>query len=201
MESQVICAQPGPREGRLQGSPFVAEIQGGVALREGARGPLETLPSPSLLLSLRFSSPRELSPKSRCLCCPHTAQAMELLAEKALSSASGPLSPGDGMRRVLECVASGTLLEGQSPCRGAQSTRAHSGAPFKADRRTGGQTHRLQGRHVDAPTEEGGARAGAGEGPALGQHGPGSRGALLSFLERPGNLGEGNGQGNADNGL
>lgn len=57
MESEVICAQPGPGEGRLQGSPFVAEIQGGVAVREGARGPLETLPSPSLLLSLRFSSP------------------------------------------------------------------------------------------------------------------------------------------------
>uniref|UniRef100_A0A8C7AI52 Zinc finger RNA binding protein 2 n=1 Tax=Neovison vison TaxID=452646 RepID=A0A8C7AI52_NEOVI len=60
---------------------------------------------------------------------PHWA--MELLAEKALSSASGPLSPGDGMRRVLECVASGTLLAGQSPGRGAQSTRAHLGAPFK----------------------------------------------------------------------
>uniref|UniRef100_M3XYX1 DZF domain-containing protein n=1 Tax=Mustela putorius furo TaxID=9669 RepID=M3XYX1_MUSPF len=49
---------------------------------------------------------------------PHWA--MELLAEKALSSASGPLSPGDGMRRVLECVASGTLLEDgpglQDPC-------------------------------------------------------------------------------------
>ncbi|XP_022381119.1 zinc finger RNA-binding protein 2 [Enhydra lutris kenyoni] len=49
---------------------------------------------------------------------PHWA--MELLAEKALSSASGPLSPGDGMRRVLECVASGTLLTDgpglQDPC-------------------------------------------------------------------------------------
>ncbi|XP_034513406.1 zinc finger RNA-binding protein 2 isoform X3 [Ailuropoda melanoleuca] len=49
---------------------------------------------------------------------PHWA--MELLAEKALSSAMGPLSPGDGMRRVLECVASGTLLTDgpglQDPC-------------------------------------------------------------------------------------
>uniref|UniRef100_A0A8C3XNK2 Zinc finger RNA binding protein 2 n=1 Tax=Chelydra serpentina TaxID=8475 RepID=A0A8C3XNK2_CHESE len=36
--------------------------------------------------------------------------AMELLVEKALSSATSPLSPGDAMRRVLECVATGTLL-------------------------------------------------------------------------------------------
>uniref|UniRef100_A0A7N4P9H2 Zinc finger RNA-binding protein n=1 Tax=Sarcophilus harrisii TaxID=9305 RepID=A0A7N4P9H2_SARHA len=46
--------------------------------------------------------------------------AMELLVEKALSSASGPLRPGDAMRRVLECVATGTLLiDGpglQDPC-------------------------------------------------------------------------------------
>ncbi|EMP36171.1 Zinc finger RNA-binding protein 2 [Chelonia mydas] len=47
-------------------------------------------------------------------------QAMELLVEKALSSATSPLSPGDAMRRVLECVATGTLLmDGpglQDPC-------------------------------------------------------------------------------------
>ncbi|XP_072457877.1 zinc finger RNA-binding protein 2 isoform X2 [Notamacropus eugenii] len=46
--------------------------------------------------------------------------AMELLVEKALSSASGPLRPGDAMRRVLECVATGTLLADgpglQDPC-------------------------------------------------------------------------------------
>ena len=39
---------------------------------------------------------------------------MELLVEKALSSTKGPLSPGDGLRHVLECVASGMLLAGQS---------------------------------------------------------------------------------------
>lgn len=49
------------------------------------------------------------------LFCPRPAQAMELLVEKALSSTKGPLSPGDAVRRVLECVASGTLLTGQSP--------------------------------------------------------------------------------------
>ncbi|KAM9463363.1 zinc finger RNA-binding protein isoform 8-T8 [Salvelinus alpinus] len=38
--------------------------------------------------------------------------AMELLVEKAISSASGPLSPGDALRRVLECISSGVLLPG-----------------------------------------------------------------------------------------
>ncbi|KAG9355101.1 hypothetical protein JZ751_001814 [Albula glossodonta] len=38
--------------------------------------------------------------------------AMELLVEKAISSASGPLSPGDALRRVFECIASGILLPG-----------------------------------------------------------------------------------------
>ncbi|XP_060001579.1 zinc finger RNA-binding protein 2 isoform X4 [Lagenorhynchus albirostris] len=46
--------------------------------------------------------------------------AMELLVEKALSSTKGPLSPGNAVRRVLECVASGTLLTDgpglQDPC-------------------------------------------------------------------------------------
>uniref|UniRef100_A0A8C7R946 Zinc finger RNA-binding protein n=1 Tax=Oncorhynchus mykiss TaxID=8022 RepID=A0A8C7R946_ONCMY len=36
--------------------------------------------------------------------------AMELLVEKAISSATGPLSPGEAMRRVLECIATGILL-------------------------------------------------------------------------------------------
>ncbi|XP_051684969.2 zinc finger RNA-binding protein 2 isoform X2 [Oryctolagus cuniculus] len=46
--------------------------------------------------------------------------AMELLVERALSSATRPLSPGDAMRRVLEYVATGTLLADgpglQDPC-------------------------------------------------------------------------------------
>ncbi|KAK1792036.1 hypothetical protein P4O66_001814 [Electrophorus voltai] len=37
---------------------------------------------------------------------------MELLVEKAISSASGPMSPGDALRRVFECIASGILLPG-----------------------------------------------------------------------------------------
>uniref|UniRef100_A0A671PZV5 Zinc finger RNA binding protein 2 n=1 Tax=Sinocyclocheilus anshuiensis TaxID=1608454 RepID=A0A671PZV5_9TELE len=35
--------------------------------------------------------------------------AMELLVEKAISSASGPLSPGEGLRRALECIATGII--------------------------------------------------------------------------------------------
>ncbi|XP_036384402.1 zinc finger RNA-binding protein-like isoform X1 [Megalops cyprinoides] len=46
--------------------------------------------------------------------------AMELLVEKAISSASAPLSPGDALRRVFECIASGILLPGgpglMDPC-------------------------------------------------------------------------------------
>uniref|UniRef100_A0A8C9YQJ7 Zinc finger RNA-binding protein n=1 Tax=Sander lucioperca TaxID=283035 RepID=A0A8C9YQJ7_SANLU len=37
-------------------------------------------------------------------------QAMELLVEKVISSAAGPLSPGEAMRRVLECISTGILL-------------------------------------------------------------------------------------------
>lgn len=41
---------------------------------------------------------------------------MELLVEKAISSASAPLSPGEAMRRVLECIASGIILQGAKRC-------------------------------------------------------------------------------------
>lgn len=37
---------------------------------------------------------------------------MELLVEKALSSSQQPLGPGEAFRRVLECISSGLLLEG-----------------------------------------------------------------------------------------
>lgn len=33
--------------------------------------------------------------------------------EKAISSASAPLSPGDALRRVFECISSGILLPGK----------------------------------------------------------------------------------------
>lgn len=34
--------------------------------------------------------------------------------EKVISSATGPLSPGEAMRRVLECISTGILLTGQT---------------------------------------------------------------------------------------
>uniref|UniRef100_A0A672HQ18 Zinc finger RNA-binding protein n=1 Tax=Salarias fasciatus TaxID=181472 RepID=A0A672HQ18_SALFA len=43
---------------------------------------------------------------------PFPGWAMELLVEKAISSASAPLSPGDALRRVFECISSGILLPG-----------------------------------------------------------------------------------------
>jgi len=46
--------------------------------------------------------------------------ALELMVEKVLASANGPLSPGDGLRRVFEAVSSGLLLPGSpglyDPC-------------------------------------------------------------------------------------
>lgn len=40
----------------------------------------------------------------------HVIQALELLTEKVISTAGGPLSPGEALRRLLECVAGGILL-------------------------------------------------------------------------------------------
>lgn len=37
-------------------------------------------------------------------------QAMELLTEKVLSSAGGPMPPGEALRRILEAISSGILL-------------------------------------------------------------------------------------------
>ncbi|KAF7236391.1 Zinc finger RNA-binding protein [Varanus komodoensis] len=46
--------------------------------------------------------------------------AMELLVERVLNSSVGPLGPGEALRRVLECIATGMLLADgpglQDPC-------------------------------------------------------------------------------------
>ena len=39
-------------------------------------------------------------------------QAMELLVEKCVSSGGPAMSPGDALRRVFECIASGIFLPG-----------------------------------------------------------------------------------------
>jgi len=51
---------------------------------------------------------------------PLNTWALELLVERVLASAPGPLSPGDALRRVIEALASGILLPGgpglMDPC-------------------------------------------------------------------------------------
>ncbi|KAK7136599.1 hypothetical protein R3I93_016822 [Phoxinus phoxinus] len=51
--------------------------------------------------------------------------AMELLVEKAISSATGPLGPGEALRRVLECITTGIILPDgpglQDPCEKGQT--------------------------------------------------------------------------------
>lgn len=39
-------------------------------------------------------------------------QAMELLVEKCVSTGGANMAPGDALRRVFECIASGILLPG-----------------------------------------------------------------------------------------
>ena len=51
---------------------------------------------------------------------PLNEWAMELLVEKCVASGGPNMSPGDALRRVFECIASGLLLPGgpglQDPC-------------------------------------------------------------------------------------
>ncbi|KAM4887304.1 zinc finger RNA-binding protein 2 [Thomomys bottae] len=74
--------------------------------------------------------------------------AMELLVEKALSSASKPLSPGDAVRRVLECVATGTLLPGgpgiQDPCEKDQTDVLEVMTPQQREDVTASAQHALR---------------------------------------------------------
>lgn len=41
-------------------------------------------------------------------------QSLEVLAEKCLSSCEDALQPGAGLRRILECISSGLLLNGNN---------------------------------------------------------------------------------------
>lgn len=43
--------------------------------------------------------------------CPR--QPLELICEKAIATCNRPLGPGEALRRVMECIASGILLPGQ----------------------------------------------------------------------------------------
>lgn len=42
-----------------------------------------------------------------------STQPLELLVEKAIGTSERPMGVGESLRRVLECVASGILLEGE----------------------------------------------------------------------------------------
>ncbi|KAF6098224.1 zinc finger RNA binding protein 2 [Phyllostomus discolor] len=76
------------------------------------------------------------------------AWAMELLVEKAVSSAKGPLSPGDAVRRVLECVASGMLLTDgpglQDPCERDQTDVLRPMTPQEREDITASAQHALR---------------------------------------------------------
>lgn len=43
----------------------------------------------------------------------HPLQPLELICEKAIATCNRPLGPGEALRRVMECIASGILLPGQ----------------------------------------------------------------------------------------
>lgn len=62
---------------------------------------------------------------------------MELLVEKVISSAGQPLTPGDALRRVMESLASGILLDGgpgiYDPCEKDPSDPTSSLSPQKRE--------------------------------------------------------------------
>ncbi|XP_041086780.1 zinc finger RNA-binding protein-like isoform X2 [Polyodon spathula] len=74
--------------------------------------------------------------------------AMELLVEKAISSAPAPLSPGEAMRRVLECLATGILLQGGpgllDPCEKDQTDALESMTSQSRDDVTASAQHALR---------------------------------------------------------
>lgn len=51
---------------------------------------------------------------------PLRPQPLELICEKAIGTCNRPLGPGEALRRVMECVASGILLPGQSAAASAR---------------------------------------------------------------------------------
>ncbi|KAL1023294.1 hypothetical protein UPYG_G00038800 [Umbra pygmaea] len=76
------------------------------------------------------------------------AWAMELLVEKAISSATGPLSPGEAMRRLLECIATGILLPDgpglMDPCEKDQTDALGSMTPQAREDITASAQHALR---------------------------------------------------------
>lgn len=63
-----------------------------------------------------FAKSRNHPPSSSVL-----PQPLELLVEKVISTSERPMGPGESLRRVFECVATGILLSGE-----AESELLHS---------------------------------------------------------------------------
>lgn len=74
--------------------------------------------------------------------------AMELLVEKVISSAAGPLSPGEAMRRVLESISTGILLSGGpgllDPCEKDQTDALKTVTPQAREDITASAQHALR---------------------------------------------------------
>ncbi|KAF4024478.1 hypothetical protein G4228_016238 [Cervus hanglu yarkandensis] len=101
----------GGKDRSLKGVLRVGVLAKGLLLRGDRNVNLVLLcsekPSKTLLSRIAENLPKQLA-------------AMELLVEKAISSASSPQSPGDALRRVFECISSGIILKGNpgllDPC-------------------------------------------------------------------------------------
>jgi len=74
--------------------------------------------------------------------------AIELLVEKALSSSDHPMGPGEGFRRVLECIASGLFAPGGpglcDPCEKETTDAAGHMTPQEREDLTAAAQHALR---------------------------------------------------------
>jgi zinc finger RNA-binding protein len=79
---------------------------------------------------------------------PLNQWAMELLVEKCVSSGGTNMSPGDALRRVFECIASGILLPGgpglYDPCEKEPHDAASSLSPQEREDITASAQHALR---------------------------------------------------------
>ncbi|XP_033750021.1 zinc finger RNA-binding protein-like isoform X2 [Pecten maximus] len=79
---------------------------------------------------------------------PLNEWAMELLVEKCVSSGGAKMSPGDALRRVFECLASGLLLPGgpglYDPCEKDPADAAASLTPQEREDITASAQHALR---------------------------------------------------------
>uniref|UniRef100_A0A8C5X983 Zinc finger RNA-binding protein n=1 Tax=Malurus cyaneus samueli TaxID=2593467 RepID=A0A8C5X983_9PASS len=102
------CVEPKMQVTITLTSPVIREEN----MRDGGWEVVKDVGCPERLCSLphwRYS--RNIWMKS-CVMLSWFCSAMELLVEKAISSATGPQSPGDALRRVFECISSGIILKG-----------------------------------------------------------------------------------------